>query len=534
MTETRHNARTSLESHQPIRHMPEGRDGRGAFDTGSKDLNARLDGWYDLFTDLVQIPSESGSDMEPIRQRVEAFFQPYKEKDLLTIERIHGALVITLPGRNVSGIQQEPVLLCGHLDTVTPATAIRPQLENTENDPVVFSGDDNEQILGADNKAAVAAMMNIAREFLDGEQDYAPTTIILTPDEETKGETIEEVLKVLKKRGQLKAKTGLILDKSDPIGDVVLGGYGYSRFDISADGLENEKVLQLISQLNERIGGHLVGRRKDVPFDGDTIVTSPNVSIYINKVSIPNKSRNTVPEAGNLQGIIRFTDTTEAQQVLASLEARTVRLGGSLKSQQKGNEITFTISFKGLGGHAKRNDLISVFGDIGDLTRFIVGDTHRQAEITTQQEVRLNVAHINTTRRGEKLNLTVQGEARYGNSTEAATTLGLLRGLVESFGGKMNYVEENRSYQLTQQDKAVQSLLRILQANRITSNIIERAAGMSDANNGTIPGELSWVVTSDGGIDAHSNRERYPLRSAMHIQNIIYDWMTQYRLANAA
>ena len=72
-----------------------------------------------------------------------------------------------------------PLFFCAHLDTVPPTDAIEPVVE----DGVVRNGRDT--ILGADNKAAVAAMLEATRRVLAENRPHAGIELLITPKEET-------------------------------------------------------------------------------------------------------------------------------------------------------------------------------------------------------------------------------------------------------------------------------------------------------------------------------------------------------------
>ncbi len=71
-----------------------------------------------------------------------------------------------------------PIFLNAHLDTVPPTDAIEPVV----NDGVVTNSRD--AILGADNKAAVVAMLAAVRDRVQGGGEHAGLELVFTPMEE--------------------------------------------------------------------------------------------------------------------------------------------------------------------------------------------------------------------------------------------------------------------------------------------------------------------------------------------------------------
>lgn len=73
----------------------------------------------------------------------------------------------------------EPLLLCAHLDTVAPGKGITP----TVRDGVIYSEGDT--ILGADDKAGIAAAMEALQTIVENRLPHRPVELLLTLCEET-------------------------------------------------------------------------------------------------------------------------------------------------------------------------------------------------------------------------------------------------------------------------------------------------------------------------------------------------------------
>src|SRR5581483_3458995 len=106
----------------------------------------------------------------------------------------------------------EPLLLCAHLDTVPPTAAIEPVLE----DGVVRNAGGT--ILGADNKAAVAVMLEAARRVLSENRPHAGIELLFTPKEE-----VGLLGAAAFDAARLHAQVGYVYDQAAPIGEVILG-----------------------------------------------------------------------------------------------------------------------------------------------------------------------------------------------------------------------------------------------------------------------------------------------------------------------
>ena len=105
-----------------------------------------------------------------------------------------------------------PLFLCAHLDTVPPVGPIEPVVE----DGVVRNAGGT--ILGADNKSAVAAMVETARRLVEEGRPHAGLELVFTPKEEVglRGAAAFDC-------ARLAAPVGYVYDQAGPIGEVVLG-----------------------------------------------------------------------------------------------------------------------------------------------------------------------------------------------------------------------------------------------------------------------------------------------------------------------
>ena len=130
-----------------------------------------------------------------------------------------GNLLARIPGPPGAPI----VLLCAHLDTVPPTAPIEPEIVEGR------IANRNEGILGADNKAAVAVLLAVARRYAAG---GAPVGVELLAT------TCEEIalLGVKELRHQLRADFGYVLDHATPIGELVVAAPSYYRVEARMHG----------------------------------------------------------------------------------------------------------------------------------------------------------------------------------------------------------------------------------------------------------------------------------------------------------
>ena len=118
---------------------------------------------HETFEALCRIESRSGQE----RRCADWVAEALREIGLEPHEDDAGARAGSDSGNlltRVRGAHDASILLCAHLDTVPPVAPIEPVLVNGgwENQ--------NEGILGADNKAAVAVMLELARSLTEASE----------------------------------------------------------------------------------------------------------------------------------------------------------------------------------------------------------------------------------------------------------------------------------------------------------------------------------------------------------------------------
>jgi tripeptide aminopeptidase len=120
-----------------------------------------------------------------------------------------GNLYCRIPA--TEGESGTPIFLCAHTDTVAHSVAIRPIVH----DGVVTNAEDG--ILGADNKATVAAMLDAVRQIVRSGTPHAGIELVLTVQEEVglRGAKAFDV-------ERLHAPIGYVFDHASPIGGMVL------------------------------------------------------------------------------------------------------------------------------------------------------------------------------------------------------------------------------------------------------------------------------------------------------------------------
>jgi len=167
------------------------------------------------FLDLVKIDSPSGHE-EKVRKYVVQFV---KKLGLKPIQDARGNLIVKVDGDG------EPLLLGAHLDTVEPGRNIKPQIK----DGIIRSSGDT--ILGADNKVAVAAILEVLKYLIENKLKISSIDIVFTLSEES-----AEFGSSKLDYGKISAKKGYTFDSLSPFGSIITASPFYNRFDIKIIG----------------------------------------------------------------------------------------------------------------------------------------------------------------------------------------------------------------------------------------------------------------------------------------------------------
>ena len=166
-----------------------------------------------IFTELAAIVSPPGAE-RPVADRVSGYLRELgleveEDEAGSQIGSTIGNLLCRLAPTDDGGI---PLFFCAHLDTVPPEGPIEPTLT----DGVIANAAGT--ILGADNKAAVAVMLEATRRLLADQRPHAGVELLFTPKEE-----VGLLGAAAFDHERLRARVGYVYDQAAPIGDVILG-----------------------------------------------------------------------------------------------------------------------------------------------------------------------------------------------------------------------------------------------------------------------------------------------------------------------
>ena len=133
-----------------------------------------------LFLDLAALPSPPGEERavaDRVLEYLSAIGLEADEDDAgARIGSTIGNLFARIPPNGASGT---PIFLCAHLDTVPLEGPVEPVVGDD-----AFVRNAGGTILGADNKSAVAAMLEATARLLEDGRPHAGVELLFTPMEE--------------------------------------------------------------------------------------------------------------------------------------------------------------------------------------------------------------------------------------------------------------------------------------------------------------------------------------------------------------
>ncbi|WP_054949541.1 M20/M25/M40 family metallo-hydrolase [Numidum massiliense] len=177
------------------------------------------------FMELVQIDSETKHEREicdVLKQKLTALGFAVIEDDSRA-ETGHGAgnIIATLEGTT----DAVPIFFTAHMDTVAPGQSIKPQVK----DGYIVS--DGTTILGSDDKAGVAALIEAARVLQERGLPHGRIQFIITAGEES-GLAGSRALK----REHIRADYGFAFDSDGPVGDLITGAPTQAKMQVTVTG----------------------------------------------------------------------------------------------------------------------------------------------------------------------------------------------------------------------------------------------------------------------------------------------------------
>lgn len=274
------------------------------------------------FLELVQIDSETKHE----REIADVLKKKFGELGLDVVEDNaaektgHGAgnLVCTLAGNKQS---VDPIYFTSHMDTVVPGKGVKPAIK----DGVIET--DGTTILGADDKAGLAAILEALRALNEKGIEHGDVQIVIPVGEES-GLVGSKALDP----SLLNAKYGFALDSEGDVGNIITAAPTQAKLHIVVNGktahagVAPEKGISAITLAAKAISKMSLGRiDKDTTANIGSFRGGSQTNIVCDRVEIEAEARSLVPE--------KLEKQVEAMK--RAIEAATREFGGSAEVNVK-------------------------------------------------------------------------------------------------------------------------------------------------------------------------------------------------------
>lgn len=210
----------------------------------------------DEFFKLVKVDSETKNEAkiaEVLKKKLTTLgVEVYEDNSKEITGHGAGNLICTLKG-NKQGI--DPIYFTSHMDTVVPGVNIKPSIKEG------YIVSDGTTILGADDKAGLAAILESIQLLQENEVSHGDIQFIITVGEESGLVGAKAVDKEL-----IKAKFGYALDSNGEVGDIIVAAPTQAKIQTiikgktAHAGLEPEKGISAITLAAKAISKMPLGR----------------------------------------------------------------------------------------------------------------------------------------------------------------------------------------------------------------------------------------------------------------------------------
>lgn len=247
----------------------------------------------DEFLELVQIDSETKYEQKiapVLKEKFTNLGVDVFEDDTMDVTG-HGAgnLICTLKG-TVDGA--DPIYFTSHMDTVVPGVGVKPSIQDG------YIVTDGTTILGADDKAGLAAMLEAIKVIKEQNIAHGTIQFIITVGEES-GLVGAKALDPKK----IEAKYGYALDSDGRVGDIIVAAPTQAKLFVKVygktahAGVAPEKGISAITVAAKAIADMPLGRiDEDTTANIGSIHGGTQTNIVCDYVEILAEARSLIPE----------------------------------------------------------------------------------------------------------------------------------------------------------------------------------------------------------------------------------------------
>jgi len=282
------------------------------------------------FLRLVQIDSESGNEGEIAGYLVNKFTElglEAKEDDTKAkTEMGSGNVIARLKGNK----EADPILFTCHMDTVTPGNGVKP----------VINGDiietDKTTVLGADDKAGIAALIEVMHLVKEEGLEHGDIELVLTTGEEVGllGSSAVDM-------EALNAKYGFALDSGGQVGEIIIASPDHAKINAKIHGVAAhagvapEQGVSAIEIVSKAIANMPLGRMdEELTANIGTIKGGERTNIVCDLVEI----------TGEARAITRSKLENQMATMTKALEDAASEMGGRVEIEVKYEDVGYKLT----------------------------------------------------------------------------------------------------------------------------------------------------------------------------------------------
>lgn len=244
------------------------------------------------FLELVRVDSISGKERriaDLLKEKLSMIgLEVTEDKAGTAVGSSTGNVIGKMRGKGSGPV----IMLCSHMDTVEPGIGVKPIIENG----VIRSSGDT--VLGADDKAGIAAILEMLRLIKDFQIEHGGIEVVFTIWEEgglfgAKNLDLEYLY--------IQARIGFVLDSDRPPGTIITRAPSQDRIGVTIKGKAAHAGLNPEDGINAiEVASHAISQMKLGRIDHET---TSNIGIISG-----GKAVNIVPESVVLEGEARSLD----------------------------------------------------------------------------------------------------------------------------------------------------------------------------------------------------------------------------------
>ncbi|MDX2084206.1 MAG: M20/M25/M40 family metallo-hydrolase [Candidatus Melainabacteria bacterium] len=263
---------------------------------------AQTERLLEAFLTMVRIDSPSGHEAA-MHRHLHNYFASFAAQGVRCQADAVGNLIVDVPAHQCT--HSQVLVISGHMDVVPPCIGVQPLVETV--DGVQWVRSDNTTVLGADDKAALAAIVEVVGDLLQAEAPRPALRLIFTVHEEDGMDGAKAVA-----TEHLDAAFSIIFDHTGPPGTIVTRAPSYIHYEITCAGKSTHAGIAPEQGVNAIVfAARVISQLPTGRIDSQT---TANVALVRG-----GKATNIVPDEVRVEGELRGHDPIRLEELMESM-----------------------------------------------------------------------------------------------------------------------------------------------------------------------------------------------------------------------